>query len=226
PTVLIPGIHSGTPSLHPWFMAAYSHHASSEKISITYHAYQETGFKNMIVSDISSNTVSILVEDGKIRGAMDACLGAMGIIHGPLDLKMLRDIDDGIKTANECFSHAGAVKIADIHEKVYRAKDEFILRLQNGDELAELALETMINTIVMEIYGLAGIADHVEGIVLTGSFGSMIEPVNVFSSIKERIDDLADVKRIDEQSGSMGSAYIAKAVFEGEKDILGIPILV
>lgn len=226
PTVLIPGIHSGTPSLYPWFKAAYSHHASSEKISITYHAYQETGFKNMIVSDISSNTVSILVEDGKIRGAMDACLGAMGIIHGPLDLKMIRDIDDGIKTANECFSHAGAVKVADIHEKVYRAKDEFILRLQRGDELAELALETMINTIVMEIYGLAGIADHLEGIVLTGSFGSMVEPVDVFSSIKEKIDDLADVKRIDERSGSMGSAYIAKAVFKGEKNILGIPVFV
>lgn len=226
PTVIIPGIHSETPSLYPWFKAAYSHHASSEKISITYHAYQETGFKNMIVSDISSNTVSILLEDGKIRGAMDACLGAMGIIHGPLDLKMLRDIDDGIRTANECFSNAGAVKVADIHAKVYRAKDEFVRRLEKGDELAELALETMINTIVMEIYGLAGIANHVDGIVLTGSFGSMIEPVDVFSSIKERIDDLGKVVRISERSGSMGSAQIAKAVFEGEKYILGIPVLV
>ena len=36
------------------------------------------GFENMVVSDISSNTVSILIEEGKIRGAMDACLGAMG----------------------------------------------------------------------------------------------------------------------------------------------------
>jgi len=88
PTVLIPGIHSETPSLYPWFKAAYSHHASAEKISISYNAYLETGFENLIVSDISSNTVSILIEDGKIRGAMDACLGAMGLIHGPLDLKM------------------------------------------------------------------------------------------------------------------------------------------
>ena len=35
PTVLIPGIHKNTPSLDPWFKAAYSHHASSEKISIS-----------------------------------------------------------------------------------------------------------------------------------------------------------------------------------------------
>ena len=226
PTVLIPGIHSETPSLYPWFKAAYSHHASAEKISISYNAYLETGFDNLIVSDISSNTVSILIEDGKIRGAMDACLGAMGLIHGPLDLKMIRDIDDGFKTANECFSHAGAVKVAGFDEKVYQAKEEFLSRLENGDELAELAFETMINTIAMEIYGLAGVAGQVGGIVLTGSLGSMIDPVDVFCLIKERIDDLGEVMRIDEKSGSLGSAQIANAVFNGEKDILGIPVLI
>lgn len=224
PTVLIPGIHCQTPSLYPWFKAAYSHHASSEKISIAYHAYLETGFKNMIVSDISSNTVSILIEDGKIRGAMDACLGAMGVIHGPLDLKMIRDIDDGIRTANECFSHAGAVKVAGVVEKVTHAKKEILERLIKGDEKSELALEAMIMTIAMEIHGLAGIADHVDRIVLTGSVGSMVEPIDVFSSIKGKIAGIGEVIRIGERSGSMGSAQIAKAVFEGEKDILGVPV--
>lgn len=224
PTVLIPGIHCQTPSLYPWFKAAYSHHASSEKISIAYHAYLETGFKNMIVSDISSNTVSILIEDGKIRGAMDACLGAMGVIHGPLDLKMIRDIDDGIRTANECFSHAGAVKVAGVVEKVTHAKKEILERLIKGDEKSELALEAMIMTIAMEIHGLAGIADHVDRIVLTGSVGSMVEPIDVFSSIKGKISGIGEVIRIGERSGSMGSAQIAKAVFEGEKDILGVPV--
>ena len=45
------------------------------------------------------------------------------------------------------FSHAGAVKVAGFDEKVYQAKEEFLSRLENGDELAELAFETMINTI-------------------------------------------------------------------------------
>lgn len=224
PTVLIPGIHCQTPSLYPWFKAAYSHHASSEKISIAYNAYLETDFKNMIVSDISSNTVSILIEDGKIRGAMDACLGAMGVIHGPLDLKMIRDIDDGIRTANECFSHAGAVKVAGVEEKVTHAKNEIIKRLIKGDEKSELAFEAMIMTISMEIYGLAGIADQVDGIVLTGSVGSMVEPVDVFGSIKDKIAELGEIIRIGERSGSLGSAQIAKAVFEGDEDILGVPV--
>lgn len=224
PTVVIPGIHKTTPCLDEKFKAAYSHHASSEKVSICYNAFLETGFKNMIVSDISSNTVSILIEDGIIKGAMDACLGGMGIMHGPLDLEMLRDIDDGIKTANECFSRAGAVKIADIDEKVGKMKDKIIQNYLDGDEKAKLAFETMIMTIVMEIYGLAGIAKKVDGIVLTGSTGSMEEPIDVFGAIKKEIKDIAPVVKIGERSGSLGSAQIARAFFMGEKDILGIPV--
>ncbi|MGZ7050397.1 MAG: methanogenesis marker 12 protein [Methanobacterium sp.] len=224
PTVVIPGIHKETPCLDEKFKAAYSHHASSEKVSICYNAFMETGFQNMIVSDISSNTVTVLIDDMKIQGAIDACLGAMGIMHGPLDLKMIRDIDDGFRTANECFSRAGAVKIAEVNEKVSEMKDRIIQNYVNGDKKAKLAIETMIMTIVMEIYGLSGIAKKVDGIVLTGSVGSMQAPIDIFSAIKNKIDSIAPVVLIGERSGSIGSAQIAKAVFEGEKDILGIPV--
>ncbi|MGZ7069841.1 MAG: methanogenesis marker 12 protein [Methanobacterium sp.] len=224
PTVVIPGIHKETPCLDEKFKAAYSHHASSEKVSICYNAFMETGFQNMIVSDISSNTVTVLIDDMKIQGAIDACLGAMGIMHGPLDLKMIRDIDDGFRTANECFSRAGAVKIAEVNEKVSEMKDRIIQKYVNCDKKAKLAIETMIMTIVMEIYGLAGIARKVDGIVLTGSVGSMQVPIDVFSTIKNKIKSIAPVVLIGERSGSIGSAQIAKAVFEGEKDILGIPV--
>ena len=225
PTVVIPGIHNKTTCLDDRFKAAYSHHASSEKVSICYNAFLETGFKNMIVSDISSNTVTMLIEDEIIRGAMDACIGAMGTIHGPLDLEMIRDIDDSIRTANECFSRAGAIKIADIHGKVSQVKDKIIKNYLNGDKKAKLAIDTMVMTIVMEIYGLAGIAKQVEGIVLTGSTGSMQEPIDIFGAIKNEIGSIAPVVRINEKSGSIGSAQIARAVFKGEKDILGIPVV-
>lgn len=226
PTVVIPGIHKNTPRLDERFKAAYSHLASSEKVSICYNAFIETGFKNMIVSDISSNTVTMLIEEGIIKGAMDACIGAMGIIHGPLDLEMIRDIDDGLRTANECFSRAGTIKIADIDTKVSLAKDEIIKKYLDGNQKAKLAFETMIMTIVMEIYGLAGIAKNkIEGIVLTGSTGSMEEPIDIFGAIKKEVEDIAPVIKIGERSGSLGSAQIAKAVFEGKKDILGIPVI-
>jgi hypothetical protein len=84
----------------------------------------------------------------------------------------------------------------------------------------------MIMTIVMEIYGLAGIAENkIEGIVLTGSTGSMEEPIDIFGTIKKQVEDIAPVIKIGERSGSLGSAQIAKAVFNGEKNILGIPII-
>jgi putative methanogenesis marker protein 12 len=225
PTIVIPGIHRNTECLDPRFKAAYSHHASSEKISICYNAYLETGFDNMIVSDISSNTVSILIENGNICGAMDACLGAMGVVHGPLDLEMIREIDEDKKTANECFSRAGAVKIADIDTKVSMAKEELLKRYLNGDENSELAFKTMVMTILMEIYGLAGIlSPKLEGIVLTGSFGSMEQPYNFFNAIKNGLNNLAPVVKLPPTSGSIGSAQIAKAVFEGKRDILGIKV--
>jgi len=226
PTVVIPGIHQNTDCLDERFKSAYSHHASAEKVSISYNAFLETGFKNMIISDISSNTVSILIEDQVIKGAMDACIGAMGIIHGPLDLEMIRDIDDGIRTANECFSRAGAVKIAKVETKVDRAKDEIMKRFLDGDENVEKAIRTMIMTIVMEIWGLAGISNKdLDGIVLTGSVGSMQRPINFFGMIKEMVKDIAEVVRLPETSGSLGSAQIAKSIYEGEKEILGIKVV-
>ena len=225
PTILIPGLHKNTPCMDERFRAAYSHAASPEKVSISYNAYLETGLSNMIVADISSNSVSILVENGKIRGAMDACVGAMGIIHGPLDLEMIRDIDDGKRTANECFSRAGAVKVAGVDTKVARAKDEIIRMYLEGRREAELAIQTMVMTIIMEIWGLKGIADRIDGIVLTGSIGSMKKPINIFQMIREGVEEIAPVSIIPPTSGSVGSAQIAKAVFTGEKDILGIKVI-
>jgi putative methanogenesis marker protein 12 len=224
PTLLIPGLHKKTPCIDQRFAAAYSHLASAEKVSITYNAYLETGWENMVVADISSNSVTMLVQNGKIVGAIDACLGAMGVIHGPLDLEMLRDIDEGKKTANECFSHAGAVKIAEIDTKVSRAKDELILLAQNGDDRAVLALDTMMMTIAMEIWGLIGIADKVEGIVLTGSMGAMEEPVNFYGLLKEYLEGVVPLIKIPPTSGSMGSAQIARDIYHGKKDILGIKV--
>ena len=124
PMVMIPGLHKDSTSLDELFRAAYSHQASPEKVSISYNAVKETGWSNFIVADISSNSVDILIEDGRIKGAMDACLGAMGVVHGPLDLEMLRDIDENNASANGCFSHAGAVKIAGIDGKVDNMKDQ------------------------------------------------------------------------------------------------------
>ncbi|MDR0910973.1 MAG: methanogenesis marker 12 protein [Methanobrevibacter sp.] len=225
PTVLIPGLHKDSKSLDPLFNAAYSHQGSSEKISIAYDAYLKTKWKNMIVADLSSNSVNILIENGKIRGAIDAALGAMGIIHGPIDLDMIRKIDEGKITANEAFSNAGAIKIANINTKVALSKDELFKKYKNKDKKAILAVNTMVMTIAMEIFGLIGISKNkLDGIVLTGSIGSLNEPFNFKDKLNEYLKNKYEITIINSDSGAYGAAKIAKAVYEKEKEILGIPV--
>lgn len=225
PTIMIPGLHKNSTSLNELFNAAYSHQASPEKVSISYNAFKETGWKNYIVADISSNSVDILIEDSKIKGAIDACVGAMGIVHGPIDLEMIRDIDEGRKTANECFSHAGAIKIAGIDGKVANMKDQLLENYVNGDKKAKLAIDTLIMTVAMEIAGLDVVCEKdIEGIVLTGSIGSATEPFNFEDEINKYFKNKYELKVISKESGAIGAAQIACDVYNGEKEILGIKV--
>ncbi|MDR3063562.1 MAG: methanogenesis marker 12 protein [Methanobrevibacter sp.] len=225
PTILIPGLHKNSTSLNPLFNASYSHQASSEKISIAYAALLETNWKNMIVGDISSNSVNILIEDGKIKGAIDAALGSMGIVHGPIDLEMIRNIDEGKITANEAFSNAGAVKIAKINTKVAHMKDKLLKNYENSDEKAKLAIDSMIMTIAMEIHGLIGISNNpIEGIVLTGSIGSLEKPFSFKNKINKYLKNKYPIAILSSESGAYGAAQIAKSVYNGKKEILGIPV--
>lgn len=225
PIIMIPGLHKDSNSLDEMFRAAYSHQASPEKVSICYNAYMTTGWKNMIVADLSSNSVDILLEDGKIRGAMDACVGAMGIVHGPLDLEMIRDVDENKRSANDCFSHAGAVKIAGITGKVTNMREELYKRYENGDEKAILAINTLIMTVAMEIAGLIAISKNdIDGIVLTGSLGSTKEPFNFEKELNSYLKNRYPIKIISKESGAIGAAQIALDVYNGKKSILGIPV--
>ena len=225
PTIMIPGLHKDSTSLNELFNAAYSHQASPEKVSISFNAFKETGWKNFIVADISSNSVDILIENSRIKGAMDACIGAMGIVHGPIDLEMIREIDEGKKTANECFSYAGAIKIAGIDGKVANMKDQLLENYKNGDKKAGLAIDTLIMTVAMEIAGLDVVCENdIEGIVLTGSIGSATEPFNFKNEINRYFKNKYELKIISKESGAIGAAQIAQAVYDGEDNIMGIDV--
>jgi len=108
PTIMIPGIHAGSETIDRR-MKFFSHCASPEKVGVAYHIYKK-GFENFIFADISSNTVTMSVAEGKIIGAIDACLGSPGLYQGPIDLQRLREIDEGRITANEAFSNSGVLR--------------------------------------------------------------------------------------------------------------------
>ena len=118
-------------------MKVFSHLTSPEKLGIAYHI-RCLGYKNFVVSDISSNTVTVAVAEGKVIGAIDACIFAPGIYQGPLDLQAIRDVDSGFRTANQAFIEAGALKMTP-----FKDREELLNAAKKEESLALLALDTV-----------------------------------------------------------------------------------
>ncbi|MCW3140910.1 MAG: methanogenesis marker 12 protein [Methanophagales archaeon] len=207
PTIMIPGIHAGSEKIDRR-IKFFSHCASPEKVGIAYHIYKK-GFENFVFADISSNTVTMSVAGGKIIGAIDACIFAPGLYQGPIDLQLLREIEEGEVSANDAFSNAGVLR----KKWTTRVGDE---RLVMDTLSLFAAMEISAMHVLMKDYGV-GTSDI--KVILTGSVGEKAE-------IKQRIDRLLDTETeaITKYSAAIGCAEIANAVFYGEKDILGIAV--
>jgi putative methanogenesis marker protein 12 len=192
PAVAIPGLHRGSPT-DPRFKV-YSHQASPEKIGIAYEVTRYLG-PDCIVCDISSNTVSLLVRDGKIVGGFDACLFAPGRIHGALDLDAIRAIDQGEISANQAFLHAG------VSEKI--------------DETNQIPALAMFAA--MECAALSLLAPDAP-VALCGSLAEVVHP-----EVTRLLGKVPLI--LDEWAAARGLSAIAEAVFHtGAPEILGIPV--
>jgi putative methanogenesis marker protein 12 len=191
PAVVMPGLHRNSPT-DPRFKA-YSHQTSPEKIGIAYEICNALG-DDVVVADVSSNTVSLLVSRGKLVGAFDACIFAPGTLHGALDVDAIRKVDAGAWTANEAFQHAGVNFSLPEGERMravamFAAMECAALRLLNNRAKVALA------------GGLAPIiADEVRG--LLG----------------------CDVAVYNEWCASRGLSRIARDVFSGKRKILGLDV--
>ncbi|HIP84343.1 MAG TPA: methanogenesis marker 12 protein [Methanothermococcus okinawensis] len=220
PTVVIPGLHRGIKCIDRRFRALYSHIASPEKLCMAYSAYRILQLRDFILSDISSNTVTLVVRDERIFGGFDACIGALGLLHGPIDLEMIREIDQGVITANEAFSTGGVIKI--VRDRYRGAEDTLkeILRGYREDERCTLAIESLILSVAMEINALMLLNPN-RDIVLTGSLLNIRE-----FAIPERLREYIDGKFhvLEGESGALGGALIAEDILKGVRNILGIEV--
>ncbi len=211
PAVVVPGIHRGN-YVDPCFRV-YSHGASADKLGIAYNAHMLAGDRDFIVSDISSNTVTMGVRGLKMLGAIDACIFAPGIHHGPLDLEAIRDVDAGKTTANDAFSNAGVTKLIP-----FKTLDELLEALDYNDEDALWAFDTISTFAAMEIASFMLIVPGAR-IFTAGSVGAM-------DMVKEHIEVLIkkDVTALGKMSAAIGLAQIARDVHGGKTNILGIGI--
>lgn len=191
PAIVIPGIHRGSPT-DPRFKA-YSHQTSPEKIGIAFQVSLDLG-GDIIVADVSSNTVTMLVSGGKIVGAFDACIFSPGMKHGALDVDAIRKIDDGEWTANEAFLHAG------VGESLPENIRENALAMFTAMECASMKLLNENARVALAGSMAPGISGEVEGL--------LGEKVAVY----------------DQWCASEGLWKIAEVVFEEGHGVLGIEI--
>ncbi|HVN66648.1 MAG TPA: methanogenesis marker 12 protein [Methanomicrobiales archaeon] len=191
PAVAIPGLHRGSPT-DPRFKA-YSHQASPEKIGIAYEVSQALG-DDFVVSDVSSNTVTILVTGGKIRGAIDACIFAPGTTHGAIDVDAIRRIDRGKITANRAFTEAGV---------------DFTM--PEGERMRTLALFAAMECAALRVLSPGA------RVALAGSCAPAIA-----GEVEALLGEKPAV--YDEWCASRGLARIARDVFSGKREILGIGV--
>ena len=214
PAIAIPGLHRE--SKVDSRMKVFSHLTSPEKLGIAYHILC-LGYKDFVVSDISSNTVTLAVADGKVIGAIDACIFAPGVHHGPLDLQAIRDVDNGHLTANQAFIEAGALKMT-----LYEDREELLSAARKGESPALLALDTIALFAAMEIasmqlllkdYGITG------EIFLAGSVG---EVEYVQKKIRAHVGQ--ECLCLGKWHAAIGCAEIARDIFAGEKEILGVDV--
>ena len=191
PAVVVPGLHRGSPT-DPRFRA-YSHQSSGEKVGIAYEVCHAHG-GDVVISDVSSNTVTLLVSSGRIVGAFDACIFAPGALHGALDVSALRKIDAGEWTANEAFQHAGVNFTVPKRER----------------------MRTIAMFAAMECAAML-VLNQKARVALAGTLAPAIAPA-VEAHLKR------EVAVYDEWCAARGLARIAHDVFSGTTDILGLGV--
>src|SRR5690606_5395700 len=163
------------------------------------------------------NTVTLAVADGKVVGAIDACIFAPGVHHGPLDLQAIRDVDSGYCTANQAFIEAGVLKMTP-----YKDREELLSAARKKEGPALLALDTIALCSAMEITSMQLLLKcyEVNGeIFLAGSVG---EYEYVQKKIRAHLGQ--ECLCLGKWHAAIGCAEIARDVFAGEKSILGVDV--
>jgi len=206
PAILLPGIHDRS-DVDPR-MKVFSHGASPEKVGLAYRVFKD-GKRDFIISDASSNVVTIGVAAGRIAGAIDAPIFAPGLLHGPLDVAAIRNVDAGKMTANEAFTRGGILRKRGLTLKSCTDREK------------EAAFEALALYAAMELAAM--------GVLLRdlGAFHPALylagDPA---SRISGRVSKLLgrEVLPLKSCDAALGCALIAEDVYNGTRDILGLRV--
>jgi len=206
PAILLPGIHDRS-EIDPR-MKVFSHGASPEKVGLAYKVFKD-GKNDFIISDASSNVVTLGIVGGKIAGAIDAPIFAPGLLHGPLDVAAIRKVDAGKMSANEAFTRGGILR-----KRGLTLKDCTPEEKEGAFEALALfaAMELAAMGVLLRDLGAASPALYLAG-----------DPA---SRIAGRVSQLLgrEVLPLKSCDAALGGALIARDVFGGVRGVLGLRV--
>ncbi len=206
PAILLPGIHDRS-DVDPR-MKVFSHGASPEKVGLAYKVFKD-GKKDFIISDASSNVVTIGVAAGRIAGAIDAPIFAPGLLHGPLDVAAIRKVDAGKMTANEAFTRGGILRKRGLTLKSCTDREK------------EAAFEALALYAAMELAAMGVLLRD-----LGSSHPTLYLAGDPASRIAGRVSELLgrEVLALKSCDAALGCALIAEDVYNGAKEVLGLRV--
>jgi putative methanogenesis marker protein 12 len=206
PAILLPGVHDRS-EIDPR-MRVFSHGSSPEKVGLAYKVFKD-GKKDFIISDASSNVVTIGVAAGRIAGAIDAPIFAPGLLHGPLDVAAIRNVDAGKMTANEAFTRGGILRKRGLSLKSCTPEEK------------EAAFEALALFAAMELAAMG---------VLLRDLGALNPALYLAgdpaSRISGRVSELLgrEVLPLNSCDAALGCALIAEDVYNGAREVLGLRV--
>lgn len=215
PTVVLPGVHDGLETLHPFFRH-YSTLAGADKVASIRYALERVRNEHgspetFIWACASSSCMSGLVCDGRLQGFFHW----VGPVHGWPDPAALRrglatDFDDvfmrcGFLARNDTdLTEAGAITDEQLLEFVYLAT------MQNVYSLYPFARELGDSPL--------------DAVVLSGRLVRREQPVDIARRVYENCLDIAPVTLAEPYTSAQGAALVARDVATGADDVLGIPV--
>ncbi|MDG5778394.1 hypothetical protein QA599_18240 [Haloarculaceae archaeon H-GB1-1] len=214
PTVVLPGVHDGLDTLHPYFKH-YSTLAGADKVADMRYALERArkagADGNVIWACASSSCMAGLISEGELRGFFHW----MGPVHGWPDPQAIREgEDDGFE---DVFMQCGIVprsgqEVADVHD------------ITDPEIFEKVYWATMQN-----VYSLYPFADmlgprSLDAIVLTGRLMRREQPMSLGRRVYEQCLDLAPTFTAEPYSAAHGAALVARDVARGADEVLGIPV--
>lgn len=215
PTVLLPGVHEGLDTLHPFFKH-YSTLSGADKVAAIRYALERVRNASdspgtFIWACASSSCMSGLVCNGRLKGFFHW----VGPVHGWPDPEAIRrgitnDFDDVFMQCG--FLARNGNDLTDVHAISDQQLLEFVY------------LATMQNVFALYPF-VEGIGDgELDAVVLSGRLMRREQPVDIARRVYENCLDVAPVLLAEPYAAAQGAALVARDVAQGDDHVLGIPV--